>query len=202
MIKNVVFDFGQVMIRFEAKYMVEQYVSDAEDSALLQKAVFNNDYWPLLDEAKLTNEQFLARCFANLPERLHADAERIYYHWIYHLPPVEGMRALVQDIKRELGVRVFLLSNISAYFASHADEIEVLGEFEKCIFSGTCGHLKPHADMYEHLCRECGIRAEETVFVDDNADNIRGANEFGLHGYHFDGDASKLRAYLYDLIQK
>ena len=38
MIKNLIFDFGQVMVRFERKYLVERFVTDPEDSKLLQKA--------------------------------------------------------------------------------------------------------------------------------------------------------------------
>ena len=196
MIKNVVFDFGQVMVHFIPKNMVAMSVSDPEDVALIEEVLFDRLYWDPMDEGTITDEEVVAYSKARLPERLHKVAEEIYYDWIYRLPEIEGMRALVQRIKREYGVRTFLLSNISRYFAEHSHEIPCLEEFETCIFSAAVGHVKPHRDMFEYLCHTCGILPEETVFVDDSEKNIRGAEAFGIRGYLFDGDVSRLSATL------
>ena len=48
-IKNVVFDFGQVMVYFNPKYMVGVYVKDKDDAALLEEVVFDRLYWDRLD---------------------------------------------------------------------------------------------------------------------------------------------------------
>ena len=202
MIRNVVFDFGKVMVDFEPKYMVEQYVSDETDSALLQEVLFDRLYWDRLDAGTIEDEELLAACRERLPEHLHQVASQIYYNWIYHLPEIKGMRELVREIKERFGVRVFLLSNISTYFAAHKDEIPSLSEFEKCIFSSVCGKIKPNADIFAYLCEECGIQPAETIFVDDNANNIRGSIAFGIEGYLFDGDSQKLRAYLWERLEK
>ena len=196
MIKNVVFDFGQVMIRFEPSYMVGKYVPDKEDAALLEEVVFDRLYWDKLDAGTITDEEVVNACLARLPKRLHTYVPDIYYHWIYHIPEIDGMGDLVDEIKDTYGVRVFLLSNISTYFADHAGEIPVLSKFEKCIFSSVCGSVKPDRKIFEYLCKSCGISAEETVFVDDNEKNIRGARDFGITGYLFDGDVNALRKYL------
>lgn len=201
MIKNVVFDFGQVMVHFDPKYMVEQYVRDPKDSALLQEVVFDRLYWDRLDDGSISDEEVVAGCLSRLPSRLHKVARKIYYNWIYNIPEIDGMRALVQDIKREFGVHTFLLSNICTYFADHQDEIPCLAEFEKRILSAVCGHVKPNADMFEYLCRECEILPGETVFIDDSEKNIRGAKGFGIEGYLFDGDVDRLRAYLYEVLK-
>ena len=201
MIKNVVFDFGQVMVHFDPAYMVSLSVSDKEDAALLEEVIFDRLYWDKMDEGTITDEETVEAVCARLPERLHAVAEEIYFDWIYRLPEVEGMRQLVQDIKRDFGVRTFLLSNISTYFAEHEAEIPCLAEFEKKVFSAVCGHVKPSADIYEYLCHTCEILPEESIFVDDSEKNIRGAEAFGIHGYLFDGDAARLRAYLYEVLK-
>ena len=60
MIKNVVFDCGQVLIHFDPKYMVERYVTDPEDSALLQEVVFDRAYWNRLDVGTITDEEVVA----------------------------------------------------------------------------------------------------------------------------------------------
>lgn len=196
MIKNVVFDFGQVMVRFEPSYMVGRYVDDKEDAALLEEVVFDRLYWDKLDSADISDDEVVSACRERLPERLWQVAERIYFDWIFNLPEIDGMRELVRYIKRQYGVRVLLLSNISTYFAEHADEIDVLREFEACVFSAVIGKVKPSADIFEYVCQKYGMLAEETVFVDDNPNNIKGAQSVGITGYLFDGDADKLKVYL------
>ena len=115
---------------------------------------------------------------------------------------MDGMNDLVAHIKNELGARVFLLSNISIYFADHAHEKRELDIFEKCIFSAVAGHIKPSRGMFEYLCTECQIEPSETLFVDDNANNIAGAEAFGIKGYLFDGDSKKLRGFVDSLFGK
>ena len=196
MIKNVVFDFGQVMVRFEPSYMVGRYVDDKDDAALLEEVVFDRLYWDKLDSGDISDDEVVSACRERLPERLWQVAERIYFDWIFNLPEIDGMRELVRYIKRQYGVRVLLLSNISTYFAEHADEIDVLREFEACVFSAVIGKVKPSADIFEYVCQKYGMLVEETVFVDDNPNNIKGAQSVGITGYLFDGDADKLKAYL------
>lgn len=201
MIKNVVFDFGQVMVRFEPSYMVGRYVKDKADASLLEEVIFDRLYWDRLDAGTISDEEVINACYTRLPDRLHRFVPEIYYNWIYNIPEIEGMGALVDYIKKEYGVKVFLLSNISVYFASHAEEISVLSKFDKCIFSAVCGSVKPSREIFAHLCSACEISADETVFVDDNEKNIRGAEDFGICGYLFDGNAEKLRRHL-DVILK
>ncbi|MBR2354489.1 MAG: HAD family phosphatase [Clostridia bacterium] len=201
MIKNVVFDFGQVMVHFVPAHMVAQSVTDKEDAALLEEVVFDRLYWDRLDAGTISDEEALSAMCARLPERLHGVARELHYDWIWRIPEIDGMRKLVQDIKRDFGVRTFLLSNISTYFAENEAKIPCLVEFEKRIYSAVCGYVKPSAEMYGYLCRECEIDPKETIFIDDSEKNIRGAVAFGIHGYLFDGDASRLRTYLYEILK-
>ncbi len=202
MIQNVVFDFGRVLVHFEPSYMVGKYVTDAEDARLLEIVVFDRLYWDRLDAGTITDEEVVEACRTRLPDRLWSVAERIYYDWIYNIPEIAGMRELICRIRETYGVRLFLLSNISTYFADHADEIPVLGLFERCVFSSVCGYVKPSREIFEYLCAECEILPQETLFVDDNAANVAGAEKFGITGYLFDGDVARLDAYLQHVLQK
>lgn len=201
MIKNVIFDCGQVLIRFDPKYMVERYVNDPADSALLQEVVFDRLYWGALDLGTITDEEVIAASCARVPERLHGAVADIYYHWIYNIPEIAGMRELTCQLKAD-GLRLYLLSDISKYFIAHKDEITILDAFDKCVFSADYGLVKPHRETFANLCAVCGIEPSESLFVDDNPNNVRGAEDFGITAYCFDGDAQRLKAYLYEKIGK
>ena len=202
MIKNLVFDFGNVLIRYEPEYIVSRYVSDNEDKRLLTEVLFDRLYWDKLDSGGITDEEVVRYSCARLPERLHSVCGEIYYNWGRHLPEMPGMWELVRRVKREYGVRIYLLSNIGSLFSEFAHLYPIFDEMEDTFFSALVGHVKPDRDMFEYLIERTGISPEETLFIDDAQRNIDGASVMGIKGYLFDGDASSLSAYLDRLLSK
>ena len=200
--KNIVFDCGQVLVHFDPAYMVGLYVSDQKDAKLLEEVLFDRLYWDPLDAGTITDEELMEAAKKRIPEALWEVAEKIYYNWIYNLPEMEGMRELIEHIKGTYGVSTYLLSNISHYFADHAHELPILGLIDHCVYSSRCGFVKPDPGIYRYLCETYGLIPEETLFIDDRADNIEGARKAGLHGYVFDGDTAKLRAHLDEILKK
>lgn len=194
--QNVIFDYGMVLVRFDPAYMVGRYVDEPCDAALLCEVVFDRVYWDRLDAGTITDDEVLSACRTRLPERLWAVADEIYYNWIHNLPEIEGMRALIHDLKAH-GVRCFLLSNISQYFAAHSKEAPLIAELTDCVFSAVCGLQKPDPAIFCYACERFGIAPFETLFVDDRAENVHAAEACGLQGYVFDGDAAALRQYLH-----
>lgn len=201
-IKNIIFDFGQVLVHFEPSYMVGVYVDDAEDKALLEEVVFDRLYWDRLDKGTISNEETMSLIKARLPERLWDVADKIYYNWVYNIPEIDGMSELLSHLKNKHGVRLFLLSNISNYFAEHSGEIEILKKLDGLVMSAPIGIVKPSYEIFDHICKKYDIVPSEAVFVDDRTDNIEGAMTYGISGYVFDGDAAKLKNYLDELLSK
>ena len=199
-IKNVVFDFGQVLVYFQPSYMVGAYVSDEADKALIEEVVFDRLYWDRLDSGDISDEEVVSAIKTRLPERLWDVSEKIYYSWIYNIPEIEGMSELIDRIKNRYNVKVYLLSNISNYFASHSEEIPILKKLDGCVFSAPIGIVKPNREIFEHLCKAYKLSPEETLFIDDRLDNIEGALRCGLKGYIFDGDVNRLRDYLDSIL--
>ena len=114
----------------------------------------------------------------------------------FQYPPIiKGMREIVLRLKNS-GVELCILSNISKYFAAHQDEIEILKFFDKKVFSSICGLAKPDEKIFEYTLDKYNFKAEETLFVDDRADNIKGAENVGINGYLFDGNVEKFDEYL------
>ncbi|MBO5338266.1 MAG: HAD family phosphatase [Clostridia bacterium] len=202
MIKNVIFDFGQVLVHFEPSYMVGVYVENEEDKALLEKVVFDRIYWDKLDKGTISDEETMSLIKERLPQRLWDVADKIYYNWIYNIPEIDGMSDLLSYLKSKYGVRLFLLSNISKYFAEHSGEIEILRKLDGLVMSAPIGIVKPSYEIFDHLCKKHNINPYEAVFVDDRCDNIEGAEAYGIKGYVFDGDSEKLKKYLDKLLSE
>lgn len=199
-LRAVVFDFGRVLIRYEPEEITSAIVGGG-DVPLLTDVLFSEETWGRLDAGSVTNEEAAEIACRRLPERLHPAASAVYREWIHHLPPIPGMWELVGALRSAARVSLYLLSNISAYFAEHADLFPVLSHFDRCFFSGVLRMMKPDAEIFLHLLRECGLAPEETLFIDDNRENIEAAAALGMRTYLFDGDADRLAAYLAPLMK-
>ena len=193
--KNVIFDFGQVLVRFDPIYMTSRYVSDEDDVRDVANVLFDRLYWDRLDAGTIEDEEVVRLASQRVPQRLRGAIADVYYNWIYNIPEIEGMREAIA-ICREKGFGVYLLSNISHYFADRKEEIPILSLLDGYVFSAQCGCVKPSREIFAHTCDKFGLDPSQTLFVDDSEKNIKGAIDFGLTGYLFDGDSGKLCAYL------
>ena len=196
MIKNLIFDFGQVLVRFDPDTIMSPYLPDSADRETVGKVLFDRLWWDQLDAGTLTEEEALAEIAPKLPHRLREPAAQIFRNWHRHLPPVDGMWELVGRMKREFGLSVYLLSNISREFATHAGEFPVLRQMDGCVFSALAGFVKPSKEIFAYTCEKFGLNPAETLFIDDAPRNIAGAEAFGIRAYRFDGNAQRLETYL------
>lgn len=199
MIQNYIFDFGNVLVHFDPRALTAACVEDPADREIICPVVFDRLYWNPLDSGSITDEALKAACRERLPERLWAKAEETYDRWIENLTFIQGMPQLVRDIK-ERGGKPYLLSNISIGFAERYSGVphlaEFLGQFDGLVFSGPLGIVKPSAEIFRHLLEKYGLKAEESIFIDDSEKNTRGAQAVGLWAYRFDGDPEALRRHL------
>lgn len=195
MIKNIFFDFGQVLCNFIPYDLTKPYFTDENDIKTVEEVLFDRLYWDKLDEGTITDEQVVEDVFRRLPERLHNGAEKAYYDWIYNMPEIKGMEEIIIRLKNK-GINICVLSNISKLFINNHQHISILKHFDKTVFSATCGLVKPHRDIFEYALNKYNFKPSETLFIDDRIDNIKGAEEVGISGYVFDGNVEKLDEFL------
>ncbi len=193
MIRNVVFDMGNVLIRFAPEHFVDRLgLQSAEDAALLLKRVFRGVDWSMLDWGALDEAELEARVLPELPERLHESARALIYRWDEPIEPIPGMEALVRDCKAA-GLGVYLLSNASARLFDYWPRVPGSECFDGLVVSAPLRMIKPMPEIYGHLLRRYALRAGECLFVDDAAVNVSGAMLVGMRGLLFEGDAGAAR---------
>lgn len=201
MIRNLIFDFGQVLVRFVPDEIAAPDIPDPADRALAIPILFDRALWNPMDAGKIDEQEAFAQMRPRLPERLRAPGERVMEQWFERLPPVPGMWDLARRVKTTYGVHTFLLSNISRAFTDHLNLYPILSELDGCVFSGKIGITKPSPEIFAYLCDTYGLDPAESIFIDDQPRNIAGAEAFGMQTYLFDGDATKLSDVLDRLLQ-
>ena len=105
----------------------------------------------------------------------------------------EKALAELTDRLLEAGYRVYLLSNAGWDVSRNRHIIPRIERFHGVIFSVEEGIIKPNPELYRRLTDRFGLVPEECLFIDDNPDNIRGAQALGWQGYLFDGDVPALQ---------
>lgn len=199
MVKNIIFDFGQVLVRFVPYEIASCYVENEDDRRLLEPVVFDRKYWDRQDAGTITNDEMIAAVCADLPAHLHKVAADIVHTWIYHIPPIPGMEDLLVQLKGA-GKHLYLLSNIGKTFIEKKDEFPILSHFDGCVFSADVGIIKPAREIFECLCNRYGLNPAECVFIDDLAANVAAAKSYGIHALQFFGDPKELKARLFALF--
>ena len=198
MIKNYIFDFGQVIVNFDTKYMTSVYIKEPKNIKMVEEVVFDRFYWDKLDAGIITDEEVKQGICSRLPLKLQKEACAVYDNWYKNLTFIEGMPELLRAIKAK-GGRLYLLSNISIGFAENYSIVskikEVLDMFDGIVFSGTIGKTKPNKEIFEYLLNKYTLKAEESVFIDDNMNNVLAAEKVGIKGYLFKGKADDLNIF-------
>ena len=198
MIKNIVFDMGEVLIHFNVRDFANRYDISEEDKALLVNELFEgNADWALCDWGRYTEEEVAERACGRLPERLHEAAYGVACRWFDPVDPVEGMEDVVRRLKAA-GYRLYLLSNAGYKHREYWDSIPGSECFDGVIASAYEKLIKPQPEIYLLLLERFGLKAEECLFIDDRLVNLAGAELVGMKSLLFT-NAKKLLVDLTEL---
>ena len=191
MIKNILFDMGNVLIRFEPKQYVKNAGLSESDQQLLLRELYGSIDWVRLDRGTITEEEVYAHACARLPAELHAAAEYIIYHWNEPIVPITGTADVVHELKAR-GYTLYLLSNAARRQHTYWHDIPGSECFSGTLISADVHLLKPEAAIYQALFDKFDLTAASCLFVDDFPSNIEAAENAGMQGIVFH-DAGQLR---------
>ena len=192
MIRNIVFDMGQVLIRWRPEEMLERFDLSQEEKTMLLQELFWSPEWIAQDRGIITEADMIARVSARLPETLHATVEEVIKAWdVWHLTPMPCMAESVRK-RKEKGYGIYLLSNASTALRGYFPRIPGSECFDGLMVSAEEKLLKPQHEIYERLYERFGLVPEQCVFIDDSPANIEGAMLTGMQGIVFRGDTERL----------
>ena len=196
MIKNILFDMGNVLIHFDRKAFLDRLDISEEDKQLLLREVFLSVEWVQMDRGTLCEETAEPLMCQRLPEHLHSAVHSLVSLWDDPMLPIAGMAELVEELK-DNGYGIYLLSNASVRQHEYWPKIPGWQSFDGKIISADEKVMKPHPDYYLRALDRFKLIPGECVFVDDVPANIEGAMYCGIPGIVFHGDVQLLRKQLH-----
>lgn len=195
MIKNFVFDMGNVIIQWNPTYIVEQYCKDKEEIEYLVKEVFQSKEWLQYDQGKIEREDMIKNINVRIDTKYHSLVKDMIYHWYLHCPVIQEMISIIKELK-EKGYGIYLLSNTNIHFEEYKDSIETFNYFDGFYISAKTKLVKPNKEIFEDFVNTFDLKVEECIFIDDMIDNVNGAKQAGMQGYHFTGNIDNFKEYL------
>ncbi len=195
MIRNILFDMGNVLIRFDPPAFLDRLgITDLADRKALLEELFGSTDWVALDRGALTEEEVIARVCARVEPRLAGTVRALVTGWDKPCMPVEGMEELCEEL-RERGYGLYLLTNAGPRHRQYWFDVPVSRLFpeERIMRSADWLLLKPEAAFYEKALSLLGLRREECLFIDDSALNAEAAGRCGIRNLVFRGSAARLR---------
>ncbi|SEK46390.1 putative hydrolase of the HAD superfamily [Maribacter orientalis] len=181
MIKNIIFDFGDIFINLD------------KQAPLIEMSKFGlTQMTPELDTIFKNYEMGLMKSvdFINVLQSIFSDAsrEQIITAWnsiILDFP--EERLTFIEQLKKENKYRLFLLSNTNDL---HIEKVKIsmglerFKRFKNCFeqfyLSQEMKMRKPNSNIYEFVLLENKLIANETLFIDDTKENTVSASELGI----------------------
>ena len=192
MIRNIVFDMGNVLLRFSADLFLDREgVTDPEDRKTILNELFRSVEWSMMDLGLLTEEEVEPRVLTRVPEHLKKHVSHLLYSWAEPRAMVEGMEELVRRLK-SAGYGIYLLSNASVRQPDYWSPLPISRIFDGTLISAEVRLVKPMPEIYRLFTERFSLKPEECLFIDDFPLNVAAAIAEGWEGIVFHGDAAEL----------
>lgn len=192
-IKNIIFDLGGVILnldmqRTEAAF--EALCADTESYLKIRQYLLESGKFFDIETGQISEDAFI-QSFQEANSIKVTDSE-VRKAWSAMLLDMPAKRIQLLRRLRQAGYQLFLLSNINSIHladvykiieAEHGD-LDFDALFEKPYYSHLIGHRKPNRETFEWVVKDAGVDVENTLFIDDNADNVKTAASIGLQTIH------------------
>jgi putative hydrolase of the HAD superfamily len=178
--KNIIFDLGNVLIDLNEKLTVNSFGSGI---SAFYHSKMNPDF--VKTAHKFERGQISASEFKKTVSDIYNlnlsdfDFDNSWNAMILFMP--DYRIKFLEKIKNKY--RIFVLSNINDIHYNHLIKSDYWKPelFEKVYFSHLIGMRKPEPEIYLKVLNENNLTANETIFVDDNLENIEAAKKLGIH---------------------
>ena len=185
MINTIIFDLGAVLIDWNPHYMYKTVFADEEEMKHFLATVCTSD-WNEEQDAGRSLQEGTEILVKQHPEH-EVNIRAFYSRWDEMLGEAfEDTVEIFRELKASNKYKIYALTNWSAEtFPVALERFEFLSWFDGIVVSGTEKMRKPAPEFYQILLDRHEVKAEESLFIDDNYRNILAAEKLGIKSIHF-----------------
>lgn len=180
--QNIIFDLGGVIIRLDINRTVSAFMELTGFDLPRIESFFNHPVFHDYEKGLISSHEFRQGIRQLTQQELEDDA--IDKAWNAMIMDVDEERYTLLERLAKKGHRMFVLSNtntIHLNFVRQAMDPYVLEDyFETTYYSHVLNARKPDLEIYQMVLDKEGLTPSETVFLDDNKENLKGAERAGI----------------------
>lgn len=192
MIKNVVFDMGNVLLRYDPELPLNAFCGSEAEKELIRRELFQGPEWVRGDLGLIREEDKFELVKKRVPKEHWEALKNCCEKWYHYQQPIDGALSFCQYLKGR-GYRLFVVSNASDAFYRFFPKRVPVEYFEGIVVSADIHQVKPNREIYEYLLEKYHLAAEECLFLDDISENVEGARAVGMRAYRFQNDYDQVR---------
>lgn len=179
MIKNIIFDLGNVLLKFQPSEFLLRFTDDVEYVDQFVPKIFRSSLWMELDRGTISIEDAKNKFVSQYPKE--EDFLTLFFnHWMEMLTPINKNIEILKEI-RALGYKTYILSNyIKEAYTFIEKKYNIFTLFDGQIISGFEKTIKPEKAIYLELLNRYRLIPEESLFIDDVLYYLKPARKLGM----------------------
>ena len=183
MIKNIIFDLGNVIINYNQKKIINNFTEKEEEIKYIYDEIFHAPEWTLMDLGDITNDEAIEI----INKRNEFKYEKLTQEFLHEWNKKQHINRDIVEIAKILknnGYNLFVLSNMANQTYEYFKNDEFFSLCTGIVISAHEHVKKPDEKVYRLLLDRYNLNAEECLFIDDDdsGKNYETANKIGIKG--------------------
>lgn len=186
MIKNIIFDLGNVLLSFRPTEYLSRNGYSHEKRKLILSDIFGSREWLLLDDGKITTTEAIDAIALNSSLK-RDEIARIFNERLRIFYSLDNNAKILPELKKQ-GFKLYYISNFPAdIFDDVKNGYGFFRYFDGGIISAEVGCSKPGYEIFKIFFKRYRLIPEECLFVDDTEPNVKMAESFGMKVFFTSG---------------
>ena len=183
MIKNIIFDLGNVIINYNQKKIINNFTEKEEDIKYIYDEIFHAPEWTLMDLGDITNDEAIEIINKRNEFKYEKLTQEFLHEW-HKKQPINRDIVEIAKILKNNGYNLFVLSNMANQTYEYFKNDEFFSLCTGIVISAHEHVKKPDEKVYRLLLNRYNLNAEECLFIDDDdsGKNYETANRIGIKG--------------------
>lgn len=185
MINTIIFDIGNVLMKFDYHPFIKDLLKDDETIEHVNNAMWFTGYWNDMDRG-MNSDLILQKMIDAEPD--YEDEIRLTFDSVGRcIKKADYAIPWIKDLKAR-GYRVLFLSNYAEHtMYANPRALDFLPYMDGGVFSCDEGVVKPDPRIYMTIIERFNLNPAECVFLDDSKANVLTAKAYGMKAIHFEG---------------
>ena len=184
MIKNLVFDFGKVLVDYDFIHIIRTFFTDKQQEQEFVRLFTSDSFIDRCDKEDVPFIETIRDMQQHYPQ-FKVQAQAFHDHYAdFVTGEVPGMHEVLSTLKAE-GYKLYGLTNWCSVVHEVMRRYDIFSLLDGQLISSEEHLIKPDPAIYLRFCEKFQVKPQECLFTDDKPKNIYGAQSIGMHAILF-----------------